>query len=59
QLGLQYATIFCNGSTLAFRAVFEGQYWSAASEDPSDDVRDEQDDDLGFFGFTLGLEYLF
>ncbi|NIL98737.1 MAG: hypothetical protein GTO53_12490 [Planctomycetales bacterium] len=59
QLGLQYSTVFCSGSTLALRAVFEGQYWSAASEDPDDDVRTEQDDDLGFFGFSIGMEYLF
>lgn len=59
QIGLQYATMFCGGNALALRAVFEGQYWSAASEDPDDDVRNEQDDDLGFFGFSIGLEYLF
>jgi hypothetical protein len=52
-------TVFCSGHALALRVVFEGQYWSAASEGPDDDVRNEQDDDLGFFGFSIGLENLF
>ncbi|MDH3719507.1 MAG: Lpg1974 family pore-forming outer membrane protein [Planctomycetota bacterium] len=59
QLGLQYSTVFCSGHVLALRAVLEGQYWSSATEDPDGGVRNEQDNDLGFFGFTIGLEYLF
>ena len=57
-MGVEYVQPLCNGATLAIRALMEGQYWSAASEDPDDEVRTEQDDNLGFFGFTLSAEVI-
>jgi hypothetical protein len=56
QLGVQYSR-----GSLNIRALVESQLWANATEDPSDSLASESnsDDDLGFLGFVLGVEYVF
>jgi hypothetical protein len=60
QLGIQYSHC-CSRGTLNIRTVVETQQWEGAADDPTDnlDSISSTNEDLGFLGFGVGIEYVY